>query len=531
METTNCALLACCSKMASGERRKNPTLICVPIIGDSVEQMLVDAGKAKASGADLVEIRLDSLKSFSPHEDLKIIIKDCPLPTLFTYRPTWEGGLYDGDEKKRLDVLRLAMELGADYIDVELQVAREFNNSICGKKPEKCKVIVSSHNYQNTPSAEDLGNLVATIQATGADIVKIATTALDITDVARIFQITVHSQVPVIGLVMGERGLISRIICAKFGGYLTFGTLESGIVSAPGQPTIRDLMDLYNFRQIGPDTKVFGIIGKPVGHSKSPVLYNEAFKSVGFNGVYVHLLVDDVAKFFQTYSSSDFAGFSCTIPHKEAAAKICDEVDPVAKSIGAVNCIVRRSDGKLFGCNTDYIGAISAIEDGLRGKGNGSGIVGSPLAGKLFVIIGAGGAGKALAYGAKEKGARVAIANRTYERAKELANVVGAEALSLTDLNNFHPEDGMILANTTSIGMQPKVDETPISKDVLKYYSLVFDAVYTPKVTRLLREAGESGAITVSGLEMFIGQAYEQYERFTGLPAPKELFRKIMAKY
>ncbi|XP_031247854.1 bifunctional 3-dehydroquinate dehydratase/shikimate dehydrogenase, chloroplastic-like isoform X2 [Pistacia vera] len=531
METTTSALLASGSQMASGEMRKNPTLICVPIMSDSVEEILVDTGKAKASGADLVEIRLDCLKNFSPHEDLKTIIRDCPLPTLFTYRPKWEGGQYDGDEKERLDVLQLAMELGADYIDIELQVAREFNNSISGKKPEKCRVIVSSHNYQYTPSTEDLGNLVATIQATGADIVKIATTALDITDVARIFQITVHSQVPVIGLVMGERGLISRILCAKFGGYLTFGTLESGIVSAPGQPTIRDLLDLYNFRQLGPDTKVFGIIGKPVGHSKSPILYNEAFKSVGFNGIYVHLLVDDVAKFFQTYSSSDFAGFSCTIPHKEAAVKICDEVDPVAKSIGAINCIVRRSDGKLFGCNTDYVGAISAIEDGLRGKDNGSGIVGSPLAGKLFVVIGAGGAGKALAYGAKEKGARVAIANRTFERAKELADIVGADALSLADLNNFHPEDGMILANTTSIGMQPKVDETPVSKDVLKYYSLVFDAVYTPKVTRLLREAEESGATTVSGLEMFIGQAYEQYERFTGLPAPKELFRKIMAKY
>lgn len=108
---------------------------------------------------------------------------------------------------------------------------------------------------------------------------------------------------------MGERGLISRILCAKFGGYLTFGTLEAGIVSAPGQPTIKDLLYLYNFRQIGPDTKVYGIIGKPVSHSKSPALHNEAFKSVGFNGVYVHLLVDDIANFLWTYSSPDFAGF------------------------------------------------------------------------------------------------------------------------------------------------------------------------------------------------------------------------------
>ncbi|XP_057957467.1 bifunctional 3-dehydroquinate dehydratase/shikimate dehydrogenase, chloroplastic-like isoform X3 [Malania oleifera] len=520
---------------STGGDRKNSTLICVPLMAATVDQMVIDMVKAKDVGADLVEVRLDCLETFSPRQDLQTLIRDCPLPTLFTYRPKWEGGQYDGDEDRRLDALRLAMELGADYIDVELQVAHEFNNSIHGKKPENFKVIVSSHNYQNTPSVEDLGNLVARIQEAGADIVKIATTASDISDVTRIFQITVHSQVssvPIIGLVMDERGLMSRILCPKFGGYLTFGTLESGIVSAPGQPTIKDLMNLYNFRQLGPDTKVFGIIGKPVSHSKSPILYNEAFKSVGFNGVYLHLLVDDIANFLHTYSSTDFSGFSCTIPHKEAALKCCDEVDSVAKSIGAVNCIIRRqSDGKLFGYNTDYFGAISAIEDGLRGSHNNSSTINSPLAGKLFVVIGAGGAGKALAYGAKEKGARVVIANRTYDRARELADTIGGDALSISELNNFHPEDGMVLANTTSIGMQPKVEETPISKHALRSYTLVFDAVYTPKMTRLLREAKDSGATIVSGLEMFIRQAYEQFERFTGLPAPKELFREIMAKY
>ncbi|XP_031111764.1 bifunctional 3-dehydroquinate dehydratase/shikimate dehydrogenase, chloroplastic-like, partial [Ipomoea triloba] len=221
---------------------------------------------------------------------------------------------------------------------------------------------------------------------------------------------------------------------------------------------------------------------------------------------------------------------SCTIPHKEAALANCDEVDPIAKSIGAVNCIIRKpADGKLFGCNTDYVGAISAIEDGLRGLPHNP--VDGPLAGKIFVVIGAGGAGKALAYGAKEKGAKVVVANRTYERARELADIVGGQALSLAELSTFHPENGMILANTTSIGMQPKIDETPAPKEALSCYSLVFDAVYTPKITRLLREAEECGAEIVTGVEMFIGQAYEQYERFTGLPAPKELFKSIMSKY
>ncbi|KAJ4837010.1 hypothetical protein Tsubulata_044431, partial [Turnera subulata] len=177
------------------EIRNNTTLICVPIVADSVDDMLVAMARAKSSGADLVEIRLDSLNRFTPREDLKTLVKSSPLPTLFTYRPKWEGGQYDGDDHHRLDVLRLAVEFGADYVDVELQVACRFIDSVRGWKPANCRVIVSSRNYQNTPSVEELGNLVAMMQATGADIVKIATTASDITDVARIFRITVHSQV------------------------------------------------------------------------------------------------------------------------------------------------------------------------------------------------------------------------------------------------------------------------------------------------------------------------------------------------
>ncbi|KAG5016922.1 hypothetical protein JHK85_023058 [Glycine max] len=203
-------------------------------------------------------------------------------------------------------------------------------------------------------------------------------------------------------------------------------------------------------------------------------------------------------------SSDSYLYFSVTIPHKEAAIKCCDEVDPVAKSIGAVNCIVRRpTDGKLIGYNTDYVGAVTAIEEGLRGKHNCSSTTISPLASKLFVVIGADVAGKALAYGAKAKGARVVIANRTFEN---LLMQIGGDALALSDLDNYHPDDGMILTNTTSIGMQPKVDEKPVSKHALKYYSLVFDAVNTPKITRLLKEAEESGATIVTGLEMFMGR-------------------------
>ncbi|WOL12286.1 bifunctional 3-dehydroquinate dehydratase/shikimate dehydrogenase, chloroplastic [Canna indica] len=449
------------------------TLVCVPLVAKTVEQMAVDMATAKSRGADLVEVGLDHLSNFLPRRDLPLLLDNRPLPALVTYRPKWEGGEYEGDDSQRLEALCLAMKLGAEYVDVELKVAGEFVRLISGKKPENFKLIVSSHNYQNTPSCEELSNLVAIIKAVGADIVKIATTALDIVNVTRMFQAIVHCQVPIIGLVMHERGVISRLLSPKFGGYLTFATLDVGKESCPGQPTILDLLNVYNIKQISSTTKLY--------HS----------------------------------TQGD-------------AVRCCDEVDPIAKSIGAVNTIIRRpSDGKLVGYNTDYVGAISAIEDGIRGlPGKGSAI--SPLAGKIFVVIGAGGAGKALAYGAREKGTKVVIANRTYARARELASLVGGHALTLAELENFHPENGMILANTTSIGMQPNINETPLSKRALGSYAVVFDAVYTPKVTRLLREAEEAGATVVSGLEMFIRQAMGQFELFTGIAAPENLMRNIV---
>ncbi|KAG6750570.1 hypothetical protein POTOM_045068 [Populus tomentosa] len=510
--------------------RRNSTLICAPIMAESVDQMLVQMKRAKELGADLAEVRVDFLRNFSPRNDLEALIKQCPLPTLITYRPKWEGGQYDGDENKRQKALQIAMELGADFIDIELKVAQEFYNFIQGKKPEKVKIIVSSHNYECTPSMEEIGDLVARIQATGADIVKVATTALDITDNARMFHIIVNLQVPMIGLVMGERGLMSRVLAAKYGGFLTFGSVEAGVVSAPGQPTVKDLLELYNLRQIEADTKVHGVIGNPIGHSKSPHLYNAAFKSVGFNGIYLPLLVDSVANYISTYSSPDFAGYSYTIPHKEDGLKCCDEVDPIAKEIGAISCMIRRpDDGKLKGYNVDYLGAIAAIEVAL-GASNGAPASVSPLAGKLFVVMGAGGAGKALAYGAYEKGARVVVANRTYGKAEELASKVGGQAITLANLKDFHPEEGMILANTTSVGMKPRIEETPLAKEALKHYALVFDAIYTPKLTTLLREAQEAGSTIVYGTEMLINQAFVQFERFTGLPAPKQLIRDVLAR-
>lgn len=222
---------------------------------------------------------------------------------------------------------------------------------------------------------------------------------------------------------------------------------------------------------------------------------------------------------------------SVGIPHKEAAVGCCDEVHPLAKSIGAVNTIIRRPiDGKLIGYNTDCEASITAIEDAMRGRQgvNGEALHTSPIAGKVFVLVGAGGAGRALAYGAKSRGARVVIFNRDYERAKSLAHAVSGEALPYEWLDRFNPESRMILANASSVGMEPNSNESPITKDALRAYEVVFDAVYTPRNTRLLQEASEAGAIVVSGVEMFIRQALGQFRLFTGGLAPEEFMRNLI---
>lgn len=510
---------------------ENGFLLCSPVMGETVEEMLAQMQFAKDNGADCVELRLDCLNALNAADDLKKLLRGKVLPAIVTYRPRSEGGNYEGDETERLNALSMAYDMGADFIELELQAMSPFK----ARKNETqtaSKIIVSSCIQERTPSQEDLSHLIAKMQSTGADIVKVVTCATNITDVSFIFQLIPHCQVPVIACVMGDRGLISQLLAPKFGGYLIYGSLGSGKDLIPGQPKLVDLTNIYKIGRVGRDTKVFGVIANPVGHSKGPILHNQAFRETGYNGVYVPLLVDNLAEFLRVYSAPDFAGFSVGIPHKEAAAKCCDEIEPLAQSIGAVNTLVRRqSDGKLIGYNTDCEGAISAIEDGFRGEASYKrSDSGSPLAGKLFVLVGAGGAGRALAFGAKQRGARVVIANRNYERAKNLAKAVGGDAISMEELENYCPETGMVLANTSAIGMQPNVNATPLSKEALEPYSLVFDAVYTPRETRLLKEAKEAGKIVVSGLEMFIRQAIGQYQLFTGNTAPAELMRSIVIR-
>ncbi|KAL0464219.1 UNVERIFIED_CONTAM: Bifunctional 3-dehydroquinate dehydratase/shikimate dehydrogenase, chloroplastic [Sesamum latifolium] len=356
------------------------------------------------------------------------------------------------------------------------------------------KIIVSCYLDSSSALQEDF-RLVAEMLSMNADIIKFVSGAANITEIMNVFDLLSHSQEP------------------QFGGL----------------PSIDSLRQAYGVKDIDKNTVVFGLISKPVSHSKGPILHNPAFRHVCYNGIYVPMLVDDLKAFFTVYTSSDFAGFSVGIPYKEAVIDFCDEVHPLAQSIGAVNTIVRRSDdGKLIGHNTDCEAGITAIEDALKECTISEPLIPSPLTRKMFVLVGAGGAGRALAFGAKTRGARVVIFDIDFDRAKSLAAAVLGKALPFEDLIGFRPEKDAILANATPLGMHPNTDRIPVPEETLRGYKLVFDAVYTPRKTRLLKEAEAAGAIVVSGVEMFLRQAAAQFSLFTGHKAPEEFMRGII---
>ncbi|KAL4546682.1 hypothetical protein Ndes2526B_g01887 [Nannochloris sp. 'desiccata'] len=486
------------------------TLLCTSLTAKTVDGMLAEAQEALAAGADIVEIRLDYLEHFSPETDLPSLLDTCPLPVIVTFRPAWEGGLYNGEEAPRLAALKYAAALGADFIDIELKAAHVYFAAATSTAHPNNRVIISSHDYQATTSEEEL----------------------DALHVYYVFlQRAVASGQPTIALAMAERGQITRILAPKYGGFLTFGALSPERQSAPGQPTLSQLRNLFRLQEQNAATKVFGIVGNPVSHSRSPAIHNAAMSSIGFEGVYVPLLVDNMATFLKTFCSKDWAGFSVTIPHKEAALKGAATADEVATAIGAANTLIRQADGTLKAYNTDWSAAISAIERGLGGSGTAEAAHNSPLKGKTVVVVGAGGAGRALAFGAAARGASVVIANRSASRAIELATQLNstppAKGVALEEVSSGEVS-GDVLVNTTSVGMHPLEDETPVPAAALSGYTLVFDAVYTPLRTRLLQEAAAAGCAVVTGDEMFVGQAADQFRLFTGKEAPVELMRSVV---
>jgi 3-dehydroquinate dehydratase/shikimate dehydrogenase len=389
----------------------------------------------------------------------------------------------------------------------------------------KTKLIVSYHNFRETP--KDLTDIYKKLSQSGADIVKIVTHANNITDNVRIYQLLQQSQMTLISFCMGELGIISRILYKRFGSYLTFASIRTGKESAPGQISIHELLNTYQAQKQDKHSAIYGLIGNPVSHSISPIIHNTLFKELNFNGIYVPFKVDNIGDFMKEFRGLDVKGYSVTIPHKESVVNYLDAIDPIAKKIGAVNTIVNKG-GQLVGFNTDCEAAIKVLE-GVNQVCSGGERTFAPtkdvhLRGKKVTLIGAGGVARAIAFGLKERQAQITIINRNYGRAQLLATDVGC-LVSKFDATQSLDTD--ILINATPVGMFPKINETPIDKDKLRSSMIVFDTIYNPIETKLLKEAKAQGCKTINGLSMFVHQAAAQFKLWTGQMPSVEMIERI----
>jgi 3-dehydroquinate dehydratase/shikimate dehydrogenase len=518
------------------------TNLAVSIFVHSLEQSLSEAAQAAEHGADLVEYRVDL---FTDLDDVRFLVEKSPLPCIVTCRPSWEGGESDLPDQQRIPVLEAASVGGSSYIDVELIAYQRSANlrqkvhfnagtviDLTVPREQRKGLIVSSHDFTGRP-AKLLG-IVSDLNASGADVVKIVWTARTVRDCVEAFEIlrSQHSAglKPTIALCMGEAGLITRILAPKFGAFLTFAALRPEAVTAPGQPTLDDLLNVYRFRSIKPTTAVFGVVGYPVSHSLSPHIHNENFAREGVDAVYVPLLVSPGYESFKAFMETlgrdqhlDLRGLSVTLPHKENAYRYLKEVggdvDAVAESTGAVNTI-RLTSGQLAGISTDHPAIAHCVRLG-RAKAGFT----PDLTGVRVAVIGAGGTGRTAVATLSKLGAPLTVYNRTLDRAQQLAREFPhTTAAPLEDLAQAEAD---VFINTTTQGMYPNTATSAWGPTLPKLgnKTVVFDTIYTPLETVFLKQAREHNAVTIPGLEMFAHQAAGQYTFWTGREVGTEGFR------
>lgn len=485
-------------------------MICVSIGRGRHKQVIHEHRHLVEQGAELVELRLDYIRR---NVNFKRLLKDRPCPVVATCRRPEDGGKWGGTEEQRLMMLRAAIADGVDYVDLEDDIADKIPRYGTTKR------IVSRHNFQETP--DDLEELHARLAGLDADIVKIATLAHNTHDYLRILRIVRDSSVPTIGIAMGEIGVPTRILAGKFGSPFSYATFHHERTLAPGQLSYDQMKGIYGYESINKDTEVFGVIADPIGHSLSPAIHNAAFQAQKMNRVYVPFRVprESLEEFLLECPELGVRGLSVTIPHKEAVIPLLTDVDPVAREIGAVNTII--FDGKKrIGYNTDQQAAMQTLAAASAREAESKW-----LQSRVVLLLGAGGVSRAIGHGLKKAGAHVVISSRTLLRAEELAGRLDCEAVAW---EKRHSVDADILVNGTPVGMHPKVDESPYHAETMPRQMIVFDTVYNPEQTLLVKTARKRGCRSITGVDMFIGQAMLQYSLFTGSPAPQEVMREKM---
>jgi len=492
-------------------------MICVTLGRGRHASLAEEWEEASKAGAELVELRVDCLRR---DPDLKRILKHRPTPLVFTARRSVDGGLWRGREEERQRLIREAIVMGVDYVDLEVDIADKI------PRFGKTRRIISYHNLKTTP--EDLIEIAAKCGERDPDVVKVATMAATLEDAARVLRLGVGARHPTISIAMGDVGSFTRVLNAKFGAPFTYAGFNPERTFAPGMLGFTSLRKDYFYNEINAETEVYGVIGDPIGHSLSPAIHNAAFRRLGLNKVLVPFKVPKggLGAFFRELKFLDIQGCSVTIPHKEDVIDFLSTKENAVRRTGSCNTVVLGESGGWTGYNTDYRAALDSLEEAM-GKEDIPDAP-SPLDRKQVLILGAGGVARSIAFGAARRGASVTITNRHDERATGLAKEVGCRAAPWSQRATMVAD---VIVNCTPVGMHPEVDDTPMPPSAFPRSSIVvFDTIYHPENTMMLKLARERGCTTRTGVDMFIRQAALQFKLYTGQSAPTDVMRAALKR-
>ncbi len=439
---------------------------------------------------------------------------------LATCRRAPNGGRFRGTVADQISILRAAVAAGAELVDVEIETAEEEPASLDPFRGAAATV-VSYHNFGETPA---LGPVLRRLRQTDAAVYKIATAVRRPHDNVRLLALC-RDQANLVVLGMGETGAPTRLLGPSRGSLFTFAAADPGLTvpgrrtaeleavpTAPGQLSAAAVRGLYQAHLCSPEAKVFAVVAQPVGHSKSPLIHNRAFQATGFPGVYVPLLVEPahLEDLLRAVRELPLEGLSVTIPHKRSIVRLLDEVAPEVRGLDAVNTVYRRG-AKLVGTNTDIDGIAKPLARRIE------------LRGSRVLVVGNGGAAVAALYAAAREGAQVVVSGRNPQRVRSLAQRHGA---AWADFAALEGESFDVLIHATPVGMLPDVEGTLFPGRIPA--EIVFDLVYNPLETALLRHARKVGKTVISGMEMFVEQAAAQFRIWTGLAAPCEVMRRAV---
>jgi 3-dehydroquinate dehydratase/shikimate dehydrogenase len=503
-------------------------LVCVSLAKSKAEYLVRAARTARERGADLVELRLDRLKKCT-RGDLSWLREHIDfIPVIATLRPKAEGGWYRGSEPARLALLEHAIDCGFEQVDLELGIGRlKLGRLRALARSRGVKLIVSHHDLSRTPSTAQVARRLESCARAG-DLGKAAFFASSPRDMVRIIEAARRSRRTAPGAVaigMGEAGALTRTLGPFLGAKLVYAGLDEKSLTAGGQPDISGLRRMWavagGIGRVSGRTRLFGILGHPLGHSLSPLVHNTAFLKLGMDAAYLPFDVDAgaLAPTLEALRAAGLRGANVTIPHKTAVIPLLDGIEAHAKKIGAVNTIVCRG-GKLRGHNTDVAGFVGALRS-----------AGVKLEGARALVAGAGGAARAAVVGLLDNGASVTVINRTRRRALALAGHLGDDQISVAgqcDMGSAASRSDIVV-NCTPAGMRGFSGPCPVPPRSIRRGTAVMDMVYNPVRTRLLGQAEKRGARTVSGMEMFIRQAEAAFWLWTGLPFPETAVRRALS--